>query len=90
MGYRKVVEIMAIIGDPAYSLQLGWSYDNKAVTRTISGINYDATEAGVGSSALGADATALRELAQSLVGGIVGGSMNDPKLTAARPIYPEP
>lgn len=81
---------MAIMGDPAYSLQLSWSYDNKATSRTISGINYDATETGDGTTALGADATALRELATSLVGGIVGGSFNDPKLTAARPIYSEP
>lgn len=86
---QEVVSV-AIMGDPAYTLSIGWSYDNKATTRSISGINYDATETGDGTTALGADATILRELAQSLVSGIVGGSANDPKLNASRIIYPEP
>lgn len=54
--------------------------DNKKTTKTISAINFNATGAGGGSSALGADADTILELGTIINESLIGGTYEVTKL----------
>lgn len=66
---------MATFGNSAYSLNIE-SIDGSGTKRSksISGINYNATGAGGGSSALGADVDMLESLGSDLLNGLMYGT----------------
>lgn len=66
---------MATFGNSAYNLNIE-SVDGNGNRRSksISGINYNATDAGGGSSALGADVDTLYELGNDLLSGLMYGT----------------
>lgn len=80
------------LGDAKY----GMSFDigdgsGNSKAKSISVINYNGTDAGGGSTALGADANTLNLLAKDIIDSVTGGTYTDGnvRLTATWPIEVE-
>lgn len=78
---------MAQFGNSAYSLTIS-SIDssNDKSTKTISGINYNATGAGGGSTALGADVDTLNEFSRDILQNVMTGTDYEISFTEKKPI----